>query len=205
MTDELSKKEREIVDGAVWNQFCDTLKMAGNVVMGPNTPSDPMNRMEGFRYLSRITRAALQTFVEHNDPLAPVLQRVVHETAKMGADHPDTLISRLALANQLAEDGALAEACQLSDGTTQSLAGVLGDDHWRVGVAYSLQGTCLLANGRLEESERALLHSYELLEAETGPRLSFKRQALRRLVQLYEQSGRNSDAQRYRGLLESIG
>ena len=32
-----------------------------------------MNRMEGFRYLSRITRAALQTFVEHNDPLAPVL------------------------------------------------------------------------------------------------------------------------------------
>jgi len=123
----------------------------------------------------------------------------------LGADHPDTLISRLALANQLAEDGALVEACQLSDGTTQSLAGVLGDDHWRVGVAYSLQGTCLLANGRLEESERALLHSYELLEAETGPRLSFKRQALRRLVQLYEQSGRNSDAQRYRGLLESIG
>jgi hypothetical protein len=63
MTDELTKQEKEIVDGSVWNQFCDTLKMAGNVVLGPNTPSDPMNRMEGFRYLSRITRAALQTFV----------------------------------------------------------------------------------------------------------------------------------------------
>jgi hypothetical protein len=71
--------------------------MAGNVVLGPNTPSDPLNRMEGFRYLSRITRAGLQTFVEHNDPLAPVLQRVVHETAKMGADHPDNYYQNAAI------------------------------------------------------------------------------------------------------------
>jgi len=100
MTDELSKEEKEIVDGTVWNRFCDTLKMAGNVVLGPNTPSDPMNRMEGFRYLSRITRAALQTFVEHNDPLAPVLQRVVHETAKMGADHPDNYYLNAAISGE---------------------------------------------------------------------------------------------------------
>jgi len=100
MSDELSKREQEIVDGTVWNQFCDTLKMAGNVVLGTNTPSDPMNRMEGFRYLSRITRAALQTFVEHNDPLAPVLQRVVHETAKMGADHPDNYYQNAAISGE---------------------------------------------------------------------------------------------------------
>ncbi|MGB5283447.1 MAG: hypothetical protein WBN29_02990, partial [Polyangiales bacterium] len=100
MSDELSKPEREILDGTVWNQFCDTLKMAGNVVLGPNTPSDAMNRMEGFRYLSRITRAALQTFVEHNDPLAPVLQRVVHETAKMGADHPDNYYQNAAISGE---------------------------------------------------------------------------------------------------------
>jgi len=100
MSDELSKPEREILDGTVWSQFCDTLKMAGNVVLGPNTPSDAMNRMEGFRYLSRITRAALQTFVEHNDPLAPVLQRVVHETAKMGADHPDNYYQNAAISGE---------------------------------------------------------------------------------------------------------
>ncbi|MGB5350617.1 MAG: DUF1214 domain-containing protein [Polyangiales bacterium] len=100
MSDELSKAEREIVDGTVWNQFCDTLKMAGNVVLWPKTPSYPMNRMEGFRSLSRITRAALQTFVEHNDPLAPVLQRVVHETAKMGADHPDNYYQNAAISGE---------------------------------------------------------------------------------------------------------
>ena len=100
MTDDLSQEEKDILDGTVWNRFCDTLKMAGNVVLGPNTPSDPMNRMEGFRYLSRITRAALQTFVEHNDPRAPVLQRVVHETAKMGADHPDNYYQNAAISGE---------------------------------------------------------------------------------------------------------
>ena len=100
MSDELSKREQEIVDGTVWNQFCDTLKMAGNVVLGPKAPSDPLNRMEGFRYLSRITGAALKAFVEHNDPLAPVLMRVVHETAKMGADHPDNYYQNAAISGE---------------------------------------------------------------------------------------------------------
>ncbi len=100
MTDDLSKREREILDGTVWNEFCDTLKMAGNVVMGPKTPSDPLNRMEGFRYLSRITGAALKAFVEHNDPLAPVLMRVVHETAKMGSDHPDNYYQNASISGE---------------------------------------------------------------------------------------------------------
>jgi hypothetical protein len=80
-----------VVDGTAWNELCDALKAAGQIVLAPEQPSDPLTRAEGFRYLSRLTRAALQTFVEHNDPLAPVLQRVVHETAKMGADNPDNV------------------------------------------------------------------------------------------------------------------
>ncbi|MGB5813325.1 MAG: hypothetical protein WBG86_22505 [Polyangiales bacterium] len=100
MTDARTKREAEIVDGTVWNEFCDTLKMAGNVVMGPNAPSDPLNRMEGFRYLSRITGAALKAFVEHNDPLAPVLMQVVHETAKMGADNPDNFYQNASISGE---------------------------------------------------------------------------------------------------------
>jgi hypothetical protein len=80
---------RRVVDGTTWDEFCDLLKAAGQVLQRPGTPDDPFTRAEGVRYLTRLTRAALQTFVEHNDPLAPVLQRVVHETAKMGADNPD--------------------------------------------------------------------------------------------------------------------
>jgi hypothetical protein len=78
-----------VANGTVWEEFCDTIKMAGQIILNENAPADPLTRSEGFRYLSRITRAALEAFVEYADPLDPVLFRPVHETAKMGADNPD--------------------------------------------------------------------------------------------------------------------
>ncbi|MCB9595502.1 MAG: DUF1214 domain-containing protein [Sandaracinaceae bacterium] len=89
------RSETRILEGRTWDDFCDRLREAGKVVM--HGPANPFDRAEGFRYLSRITRAALQTFVEHADPLAPVLQRVVHETAKMGADNPDNFYFNAAI------------------------------------------------------------------------------------------------------------
>lgn len=81
---------RRVQTAETWDQFCDLLKNAGGVITRAGTPNDPQTRAEGLRYLSRITRAALEAFVENADPGAPVLRRVVHETAKMGADNPDT-------------------------------------------------------------------------------------------------------------------
>ncbi len=72
-----------------WSQFCRMLEMAGQVVLRERSPTDPLDRAEGYRYLSRLTRAALEAFVEHDDPRAPELRRMVHETVKMGADNPD--------------------------------------------------------------------------------------------------------------------
>jgi len=81
--------ERRIMDGSAWAEFCDTLKAAGAVVLGDGTPQTPFDRAEGFRYLTRLLRAALETFVEDADPLAPELLRTAHETVKMGNDNPD--------------------------------------------------------------------------------------------------------------------
>jgi hypothetical protein len=100
MGDEREELEKALMDGSLWGRFCDTLKMAGNTIMGPKVPADPLCRAEGFRYLTRITNAALQVFVEHNDPLAPVLLRVVHETAKMGADNPDNYYQNAAISGE---------------------------------------------------------------------------------------------------------
>jgi len=87
MADE-TPRER-LMTGRSWEEFCDTLKSAGQTILAEGSPDDPLDRSEGFRYLSRLTRAALETFVEHADPLAPALHRPVHETAKIGADNPD--------------------------------------------------------------------------------------------------------------------
>jgi len=88
---------RRVADGAAWREFCDVLKVAGVIFDRPGTPDDPQTRAEGLRYLTRLTRAALETFVENADPLAPVLQRVVHETVKMGADNPDNFYQNAAI------------------------------------------------------------------------------------------------------------
>ena len=80
---------RRVMEGVAWSEFCDALKAAGNVVTSDISPADPFQRAEGYRYLTRLLRAALETFVEDADPMAPELLRTCHETIKMGADNPD--------------------------------------------------------------------------------------------------------------------
>ncbi len=81
--------QRRIDTGRAWEEFCDDLKAAGQVVLSRGTPDDPLQRVEGIRYLSRLTRAGLEAFVEYSDPQFPEFRRMVHETVKMGADNPD--------------------------------------------------------------------------------------------------------------------
>jgi len=80
---------QNVVTGKAWEEFCDQLKLAGTTLKYSGTPRDPFNQAEGMRYLARLTRAALEAFVEYNDPSFPILRRMVHETVKMGADNPD--------------------------------------------------------------------------------------------------------------------
>ncbi len=81
--------DQRMVSGRAWEEFCDGLKAAGSILLTEGTPRDPMQQAEGIRYLSRLTRAGLEAYVEYNDPMFPVLRRMVHETVKMGADNPD--------------------------------------------------------------------------------------------------------------------
>ncbi|MFT3927560.1 MAG: DUF1214 domain-containing protein [Myxococcales bacterium] len=74
---------------AAWHAFCDRLKSAGDPIFADEAAADPLTRAEGVRYLTRLVRAAFETFVEFSEPAAPVLRRTVHETIKMGADNPD--------------------------------------------------------------------------------------------------------------------
>jgi len=86
MSDDADQRVRS---GQSWREFCDRLKAAGDPIFADAAPGDALSRAEGTRYLSRLLRAALETFVEFADPMAPVLRRAVHETVKMGADNPD--------------------------------------------------------------------------------------------------------------------
>ena len=92
--------EQRILDGRAWSDFCDALKRAGDVVLREATPRDAFDRAEGFRYLSRLTRVALESCIEFADPLFPVLRRPAHETVKIGADNPDNYYQSAALSRR---------------------------------------------------------------------------------------------------------
>jgi hypothetical protein len=95
-----SEARARALRGESWAEFCDALKQAGAAILAEGTPTDPLDRAEGFRYLSRLTRAALESFLEYADPAAPALHRPVHETAKIGADNPDNHYLRGAISGQ---------------------------------------------------------------------------------------------------------
>lgn len=83
--------EARIMDGSLWADFCDSLKEAGNIVLQPNTPNDPFNRAEGYRYLTRLLRAGLESQIESSDPYFPRFFQLSNETIKIGNDNPDNI------------------------------------------------------------------------------------------------------------------
>ena len=74
-----------------WRDFCAKLAEAGDLILAPDVPEDPLIRVEGFRYLSRLTKLALEQYVEASDPDFPFFYKLSHETAKIGADNPDNV------------------------------------------------------------------------------------------------------------------
>lgn len=42
-------------------------------MIGHDSPKDPLNQTEGYRYLARLTRVALENFIECSNPFEPKL------------------------------------------------------------------------------------------------------------------------------------
>ncbi|MEZ4331007.1 MAG: DUF1214 domain-containing protein [Myxococcota bacterium] len=83
-------KVARTISGALWNDFCDELKRAGETILRPEVPTDPLDRAEGFRYLTRILRLALETNVENAEPRSPRLALGCRPDVKLGCDNPDS-------------------------------------------------------------------------------------------------------------------
>lgn len=80
-----------ILSPDVWRDFCRRLEAAGEIVTGFDAATNPLDRAEGYRYLTRLLRIALDMQLEHADPDFPSFYAASHETAKIGADNPDNI------------------------------------------------------------------------------------------------------------------
>lgn len=87
----MEKQLDRVISGKTWEDFCDTLKSAGQVILQPETPATEIDRAEGWRYLTRLTRIGLEMMLECADPAFPAFYSASHTTAKIGGDNPDNL------------------------------------------------------------------------------------------------------------------
>jgi hypothetical protein len=78
----------KVVSAAAWNDFCDLLKKAGEVILREDLETSAFDRAEGLRYLSRLLRAGLHSFAENPGTKSPRF-RTMPEGVKMGLDNPD--------------------------------------------------------------------------------------------------------------------
>lgn len=74
-----------------WDQFCDTLKDASELVFRDTTPADDLTRTKGIRLLARNISLALQFHLDNNDPDNPELLHYFDPIRKQGGDNTDAL------------------------------------------------------------------------------------------------------------------
>ncbi|HWN35541.1 MAG TPA: hypothetical protein VNP03_22510 [Pseudonocardia sp.] len=122
--------------GEAWTRFCRALEQAGQVILSDVAPDTPLDRAEGFRYLSRLTREMLYSCVENADPDFPRFHEL--DLVKIGADNPDNVYLSATIrgdrtyrivgrrgsiayfsigskANRYAKDGTMASTGELTD------------------------------------------------------------------------------------------
>lgn len=126
----------EVLSGQAWTEFCRALERAGEVVLREKAPATPLDRAEGYRYLTRLVREMLYATVENADPDFPRLHEL--DRVKIGADNPDNVYLSATVrgdrtyritgtrgtiayfsigskANRYAKDGTMASTGELSD------------------------------------------------------------------------------------------
>jgi hypothetical protein len=74
-----------------WDDFCDQLKSAGELVFRDTTPCADIDRAKGFRLLSRNIALGLQFHLENCDPDFPELLHYFDPLRKQGGDNTDAL------------------------------------------------------------------------------------------------------------------
>ena len=87
---------QKVVDGAVWEEFCDQLKGTGLRLL-ENAPADPFDRAEGLRYVARIAANFLDMMTADPQPSRATLQP---RDGKIGLANPDYLYCRARLSGQ---------------------------------------------------------------------------------------------------------
>jgi tetratricopeptide (TPR) repeat protein len=134
---------------------------------------------------------------------ALVTQALAVQRQRLRPEHPDISDSLCLLGRIRIVAGTAAEA-ERDLRQALTIRREAAPNHWRTAEAESVLGECLVKQGRFDEAEPLLEHSYPTIRERRGPAGADTRAALQRLVEYYDRSGR-SGGDEYRALLKPGG
>lgn len=74
-----------------WEVFCEQLQAAGDLVFKDLNPATPLQRVDGFRYLTQNLSQAFDLALETKNPKYPALHAFCSPTRKLGSDNADCI------------------------------------------------------------------------------------------------------------------
>jgi serine/threonine-protein kinase len=119
---------------------------------------------------------------------------------EFGEDHRSVGVSLNNLASLLYHQGQYSEAEKLQQQAIAIYLKSLQPDHWMIQRSRSHLGACLTQLKRYPEAEEQLLAAYAGLKIARGGQHALTRQAVSRLIELYEVWGKPDQAATYRAL-----
>ena len=119
----------------------------------------------------------------------------------LGNEHPNVAMSLASLAENLCREGRPAEAEPVALEAVAIFRKALPSGHPYTAEAESIRGGCLVLLHRYAEAEPLLLGSHPVLETTMGGRSLEARNALVRIVRLYEAWGKQDKAAPFRARL----
>lgn len=66
-----------LLSGQAWDDFCDTLKVAGRHIENFDGPLSDLDRAEWYRFVSRLARSSMERLIENAEPTRPRLRDMV--------------------------------------------------------------------------------------------------------------------------------
>lgn len=141
----------------------------------------------------------------HNKGDATAAESVYREVLRrqrrlLPGGHSRTAHTLIGLGNVLVARGAAVEAEPLLREALAIVRGVLPAAHPRVAEAQLMLGRCLVSQARYDAAEPLLVGSFTSLLAAVGGRDRRTLESLVQVVDLYERSGQNEAAARYRAM-----
>lgn len=68
---------QRLLSGRAWDDFCDTLKVAGRHINAFDGPLSDLDRAEWYRFVTRLARSSMERLIENAEPTRPRLRDMV--------------------------------------------------------------------------------------------------------------------------------